>query len=93
MRYLSLFLILVPVTTFAGYPSNSRCFVCKPAVSKIYQRAIVRKPQVINRFVGLQPPEEAKIDVEGIIARARALEMALQAIPGVNQNLEDPRWK
>ena len=91
MRYLTLLLFLVPSMASA----SDYCFICKPAVAapRVYQKAIVRKPKVINRIVSIQTPEEPKIDQEGIIAEARALEMALSAIPGINRDLEGPRWR
>jgi hypothetical protein len=88
MKYFALLLLLPSVASASDY-----CF-CKPVVqNKVYQKAVVRQPQIINRIVGLQSPEEPKIDPEGIIAEARALELALQAIPGIDQDLQAPQWR
>ena len=89
MRYLALLLILIPSVASA----SDYCF-CPPASPKVTQKAVIRTPEVINRFVSLQSPNEpAPVDYEGIIAEARALEMALQAIPGIDKDLEAPQWR
>ena len=89
MKYLSLLIFLLPTTVAA----SDYCFICKSPAPQVYQKAVVKKPVVINRIVPLQAPSEEKVDYEGIIAEGRALEMALQAIPGIDRDLEGPQWR
>lgn len=90
MRSFALLLILIPGVASA----SDCCFVQKKVYhSNIYQKAVVNQPQIINRIVALQPSQEPKIDAEGIIAEGRALEMALQAIPGIDRDLQAPQWR
>ena len=50
-----------------------------------------RPVQTITRFVRLEPSQPLTIDPIAIIAKAQALEMALQAIP--DRALQRPQWR
>lgn len=83
---LRLFIILLTLTYQSSIMANDYPYV--------YQKTIVNKPIVINRIVSIKPVNKNEnTDVDGIIAEARALEMALQAIPGIDNDLKAPQWK
>ena len=75
MRSLFVILMLTPTVTLAG--------------DHYYTN--LRPVQTVTKFVRLEPPQPLIIDLVGIIARAQALEMALQAIP--DRALQRPQWR
>lgn len=76
-----LFIILLILTYQSSIMANDYPYV--------YQKAIVNKPIVINKIVSIKPiSKNENADVDGIIAEARALEIALQAIQGIDNDLK-----
>lgn len=85
MRSLFVLLALMPTAVSA----NDCCFVCQSSVPR--QVTVIKPVQTITRQVSLEPSRPQEIDPEGIIAEARALEMAWFAID--SRELKKPNWR
>lgn len=85
MKSLIILLIFLPSSLFAG----GHCFV-RPKF-RVKQIAIIKPTKVINRLVRLEPVKQPEIDPAGIIAEARALKMAYEAVD--TGDLQRPAWR
>jgi hypothetical protein len=82
---LILLLVLAPSTAMARH----RCF-CRPASATPVQKVTILPVKTIIKQVRLEPSIQPVFDPEGIIAKAKALEIAFQSV--IDQDLAEPQW-